>query len=89
MLYNFGHSQYMYDNCSADYLYHFRVLSTDNDLNTSAHWGKLALDILTGKCEVALEELNTLRDVIDSRTPSSLLTTSAKPAALTQLHSRT
>ena len=34
---------------AADYLYHFRVLSTDNDLNTSAHWGKLASDILTGK----------------------------------------
>jgi translation initiation factor 3 subunit E len=90
-LYNFGQFQYTYGNYSgaADYLYHFRVLSTDNDLNTSAHWGKLASDILTGKWEVALEELNTLRDVIDSRSPSSLLTTSAEPAALTQLHSRT
>ncbi|KIM73513.1 hypothetical protein PILCRDRAFT_829097 [Piloderma croceum F 1598] len=89
-LYNFGQFQYTYGNYSgaADYLYHFRVLSTDNDLNTSAHWGKLASDILTGKWEVALEELNTLRDVIDSRSPSSLLT-SAEPAALTQLHSRT
>ena len=47
----FGHFQYMYGNYSgaADYLYHFRVLSPDNDLNTSAHWGKLASDILTGK----------------------------------------
>jgi translation initiation factor 3 subunit E len=90
-LYNFGQFQYTYGNYSgaADYLYHFRVLSTDNDLNTSAHWGKLASDILTGKWEVALEELNTLRDVIDSRSPSTLLTTSAEPAALTQLHSRT
>ena len=44
----FGHFQYTYGNYSdaADYLYHFRVLSTDN---TSAHWGKLASDILTGK----------------------------------------
>ncbi|KAG1905511.1 eIF3 subunit 6 N terminal domain-containing protein [Suillus fuscotomentosus] len=74
---------------AADYLYHFRVLSTDNDLNTSAHWGKLASDILTGKWETALEELNTLRDVVDSRSPSTLLTASAEPAALTQLHSRT
>jgi translation initiation factor 3 subunit E len=90
-LYNFGQFQYTYGNYSgaADYLYHFRVLSTDNELNTSAHWGKLASDILTGKWDVALEELNTLRDVIDSRAPSSLLTTSAEPAALTQLHSRT
>jgi len=89
-LYNFGQFQYTYGNYSgaADYLYHFRVLSTDNDLNTSAHWGKLASDILTGKWEVALEELNTLRDVIDSRSPSSLVAT-AEPAALTQLHSRT
>jgi translation initiation factor 3 subunit E len=89
-LYNFGQFQYTYGNYSgaADYLYHFRVLSTDTDLNTSAHWGKLASDILTGKWEVALEELNTLRDVIDSRSSSSVLT-SAEPAALTQLHSRT
>ncbi|KAH7913217.1 eIF3 subunit 6 N terminal domain-containing protein [Hygrophoropsis aurantiaca] len=90
-LYNFGQFQYTYGNYSgaADYLYHFRVLSTDNDLNTSAHWGKLASDILTGKWDTALEELNTLRDIVDSRSPSSLLTASAEPAALTQLHSRT
>ena len=50
-LYNFGHFQYTYDNYNgaADYLYHFRVLSTDNDLNTSAHRGKLTSDTLTGK----------------------------------------
>ncbi|TFK44831.1 eIF3 subunit 6 N terminal domain-containing protein, partial [Crucibulum laeve] len=95
-LYNFGQFQYSYGNYSgaADYLYHFRVLSTDNDLNTSAHWGKLASDILTGKWEVALEELNTLRDVIDSRSPASLLaaasaSSNASEPALAQLHSRT
>ncbi|KAG6828423.1 hypothetical protein H0H92_008046 [Tricholoma furcatifolium] len=95
-LYNFGQFQYSYGNYSgaADYLYHFRVLSTDNDLNTSAHWGKLASDILTGRWEVALEELNTLRDAIDSRTPSSILSSSsassgASEPALVQLHSRT
>ncbi|EGN99164.1 hypothetical protein SERLA73DRAFT_108523 [Serpula lacrymans var. lacrymans S7.3] len=90
-LYNFGQFQYTYGNYSgaADYLYHFRVLSTDNELNTSAHWGKLASDILIGKWDTALEELNNLRDVIDSRAPSSLLTASTEPAALTQLHSRT
>jgi translation initiation factor 3 subunit E len=96
-LYNFGQFQYTYGNYSgaADYLYHFRVLSTDNDLNTSAHWGKLASDILTGKWEVALEELNTLREVIDSRSPpsvlvpSSITTTNTPEPALAQLHSRT
>ncbi|KAF8648102.1 hypothetical protein AX16_006411 [Volvariella volvacea WC 439] len=89
-LYNFGQFQYSYGNYSgaADYLYHFRVLSTDSDLNISAHWGKLACDILTGRWEVALEELNTLREAIDSRSPSSLLVSSSEQA-LAQLHSRT
>ena len=58
----------------------------------SAHWGKLACDILTGKWEVALEELNTLREAIDSRAPShpafNTASSTADPA-LTQLHSRT
>ncbi|RDB14968.1 Eukaryotic translation initiation factor 3 subunit E [Hypsizygus marmoreus] len=88
-LYNFGQFQYSYGNYSgaADYLYHFRVLSTDTDLNTSALWGKLASDILTGSWDRALEELDTLREAIDARPPTSLLT-SSEPA-LVQLHSRT
>ncbi|KAF8177333.1 hypothetical protein K438DRAFT_1978624 [Mycena galopus ATCC 62051] len=45
-------------NGAADYLYHFRVLLTDNDLNTSAQWGKLASDILSGKWDAALQELD-------------------------------
>ncbi|KAJ3833713.1 eukaryotic translation initiation factor 3 subunit 6 [Lentinula raphanica] len=98
-LYNFGKFQYSYGNYSgaADYLYHFRVLSTDPDLTISAHWGKLASDILTGKWEVALEELNSLREAIDSRTPAPFASVSSSannntPAvdpALSQLHSRT
>ncbi|CAK5262199.1 unnamed protein product [Mycena citricolor] len=83
VLYRFGQFQYSYGNYSgaADYLYHFRVLSTDNELNTSAQWGKLASDILSGKWEVALQELDTLRESIDSR--------SLPGPALHQLHSRT
>ncbi|KAA1475610.1 eukaryotic translation initiation factor 3 subunit 6 [Dentipellis sp. KUC8613] len=91
-LYNFGQFQYTYGNYSgaADYLYHFRVLSTDSDLNTSAHWGKLASDILTGKWEVALEELNTLRDSIDARAASAPLLAGGSPTeSLASLHSRT
>ncbi|GBE82998.1 eukaryotic translation initiation factor 3 subunit 6 [Sparassis latifolia] len=95
-LYNFGQFQYTYGNYSgaADYLYHFRVLSTDPDLTISAHWGKLASDILTGKWDVALEELNTLREAIDSRAPSvpafaTAPSTSTTDPALAQLHSRT
>ncbi|EMD40030.1 hypothetical protein CERSUDRAFT_112256 [Gelatoporia subvermispora B] len=94
-LYNFGQFQYTYGNYSgaADYLYHFRVLTTDPDLTISAHWGKLASDILTGKWDVALEELNSLREAIDSRTPTapafSTPSSSTTDPALIQLHSRT
>ncbi|KAJ2929144.1 hypothetical protein H1R20_g7946, partial [Candolleomyces eurysporus] len=82
-LYNFGKFQYSYGSYggAAEYLYHFRVLSTDTELNTSAHWGKLASDILTGRWDVALEELNTLRDSIDSRTSASLLAAASAAAA--------
>lgn len=56
----------------------------------SAGWGKLASDVLTGKWDVALEELNSLREIIDSRSPlSSLSGNAAEDAALGQLHSRT
>ena len=95
-IYNFGQFQYSYGNYTgaADYLYHFRVLSTDNDLNNSAHWGKLASDILTGRWDVSIDELNTLRDSIDSRTSSSLLASASTKAnnlpepGLAQFHSR-
>jgi translation initiation factor 3 subunit E len=91
-LYHFGKFQYTYGNYSgaADYLYHFRVLSTDTDLNTSAHWGKLASDILTGKWDVALEELNALREMLDARASAAPLV-SAVPShtePLATLHSR-
>lgn len=83
-LYKFGRFQFSCGNYSgaSEYLYHFRVLSTDPGLLLSAHWGKLASDILSGKWEVALEELNTLRDAL----PSSSHT---DDAALAQLQSRT
>ena len=78
---------------AADYLYHFRILSTDPDLTISSHWGKLACDILTGKWDVALEELNSLREAIDSRAPShpqfAAPSSSTADPALAQLHSRT
>lgn len=91
-MYNFGQFQYTYGNYSgaADYLYHFRILSTDPDMTVSAHWGKLACDILTGKWEIALEELNTLRDAVDTRAPShAAFGGSPADPALAQLHSRT
>ncbi|KAH9160317.1 hypothetical protein EDB89DRAFT_2166940 [Lactarius sanguifluus] len=59
------------------YLYNFRVLSIDTDLNTSAHWGKLASDILTGKWDVALEELNMFRSTLDARAGATPLSGAA------------
>lgn len=92
-LYTFGQFQYTYGNYSgaADYLYHFRILSTDADLNLSAHWGKLACDILSGNWDTALEELNSLREVIDSRSASTSnpIPTQSSESALAQLQSRT
>lgn len=69
LLYKFGQFQYSIGNYSgaSDYLYHFRVLSTDSSLVLSSMWGKLASDILEGSWDAALEELNGLREHIDQR----------------------
>ncbi|TPX71578.1 hypothetical protein CcCBS67573_g06158 [Chytriomyces confervae] len=55
---------------AADMLFHFRILSTDAEKNTSALWGKLACEILLQKWDVALEELMKLKEIIDNP-PSS------------------
>lgn len=70
VLYQYGHYQYSIGNYAgaSDYLYHFRVLSTDNDLVLSSLWGKLASDILEGAFDAALEELNRLKEQLDQRT---------------------
>jgi hypothetical protein len=47
----------------------------DPDLTTS-----VASDILTGRWEVALEELNTLQEIIDSRSSATLLATASAAA---------
>ncbi|KAG2212630.1 hypothetical protein INT47_000606 [Mucor saturninus] len=75
ILYEFGQFQY---NCgdyggAADYLYHFRVLSTDNERSLSATWGKMASEILTGNWDAALEEMQKLREAIDQKSNSSPL----------------
>ncbi|GAA5854528.1 hypothetical protein JCM8547_004876 [Rhodosporidiobolus lusitaniae] len=68
-LYKFGQFQYSIGHYAgaSDYLYHFRVLSTDSSLVLSAMWGKLGADILEGAWDAALEELNGLREHIDQR----------------------
>ncbi|CAG8500416.1 10959_t:CDS:2 [Diversispora eburnea] len=67
--YGFGQFQY---NCgiyggASDMLYHFRVLSTDHDLNLSALWGKLASDILDCNWDATLEEVQKLKETIDQK----------------------
>jgi translation initiation factor 3 subunit E len=82
-LYRYGQYTYNCGNYSAaaDLLYHFRVLSTDTSLITSATWGKLAADILTLQWDAVNEELQKLRDVVDTRSFSE--------SPLVQLHCRT
>nr|CAG8456934.1 35_t:CDS:2 [Entrophospora candida] len=60
-LYQFGQFQYNCGNYggASDMLYHFRVLSTNNELNLSALWGKLASDILDLNWDSALEDFFT------------------------------
>ncbi|KAF2666566.1 eukaryotic translation initiation factor-like protein 3 subunit E [Microthyrium microscopicum] len=81
-LYNYGQFQY---SCgayaeSAELLYQFRVLSTDNDKVNAATWGKLASEILSTEWEPALEEITKVKESIESRLYSN---------SFAQLQSRT
>jgi translation initiation factor 3 subunit E len=84
-LYHCGHYQFScgYYPGAAEYLYHFLILSPSYDLGVSAHWGKLASNILSGEFPSAFEEIKDLRDMIDN--PQSAA--AAKP--LSQLQART
>ena len=68
-LYDFGNFQYSCGNYSsaADLLYQFRVLSTDNDKVSAATWGKLASEILLANWEPALEELQKVKEGIETK----------------------
>jgi translation initiation factor 3 subunit E len=79
-LYHFGQYQYSLGayGDAANFLYHFLIFSPSHDLNLSAHWGKLASNILLGQWETALTEVKDLRDIIDSQS-----------SPLTQLQART
>lgn len=68
-LYDFGNFQYSCGNyqASADLLYQFRVLSTDNDKVAAATWGKLASEILSTNWEGAVEELQKVKESIDTK----------------------
>ncbi|KAF2864190.1 eukaryotic translation initiation factor 3, subunit 6 [Piedraia hortae CBS 480.64] len=68
-LYDYGQFQYSCGDyeTAADLLYQFRILSTDNDKVNAATWGKLACDILTTNWESAMEEVQRLKESIDTR----------------------
>ncbi|KAI9885724.1 MAG: eukaryotic translation initiation factor 3 subunit E [Watsoniomyces obsoletus] len=69
VLYDFGRFQYScgsYVN-AAERLYQFRVLSTDNDKVQSARWGKLACEILSTNWEAAMEEVQALKESIETK----------------------
>eukprot|EP00250_Pteridium_aquilinum_P007896 c17518_g1_i1 orf=81-1400(+) len=74
-LYQFAKFQFECGNYSgaADYLYQYRTLCTNSERSLSALWGKLAAEILMQNWDVALEELNRLKEVIDSKNFSSPL----------------
>ena len=81
-LYHYGQFQYTYGDYAgaSQYLYHFLVLSTDPDLNLSAHWGKLSSDILSGSWDEALKGVNEIKDLIDSRSGSAFAVNSRSMA---------
>nr|POE96938.1 eukaryotic translation initiation factor 3 subunit e [Quercus suber] len=68
-LYDFGQFQYACGDytSASELLTQFRILSTDNDKINAATWGKLASDILTTNWESAMEEVNKLKEGIDTR----------------------
>ncbi|TQS38138.1 hypothetical protein Golomagni_01363 [Golovinomyces magnicellulatus] len=69
VLYDFGSFQYSCGNyqAAAELLYQFRVLSTDNEKVVAATWGKLASEILTGSWESAMEEVQKVKESIDTK----------------------
>ncbi|CAA7400072.1 unnamed protein product [Spirodela intermedia] len=74
-LYQYAKFQFECGNYSgaADYLYQYRALCTNSDRSLSALWGKLAAEILMQNWDTALEELNRLKEIIDSKNFSSPL----------------
>lgn len=68
-LYQYAKFQFECGNYSgaADYLYQYRALCTNSERSLSALWGKLAAEILMQNWDTALEELNRLKEIIDSK----------------------
>ncbi|KAK4101236.1 eukaryotic translation initiation factor 3, subunit 6 [Parathielavia hyrcaniae] len=84
-LFDLGNLQYSCGNYAdaSEMLYRFRVLSTDNDKVAFATWGRLACEILTMNWESAMEELQKVREVIDSKLSQNPLAQLQHRTALT------
>ncbi|EPS73624.1 hypothetical protein M569_01130, partial [Genlisea aurea] len=74
-LYHCGKFQFECGNytTAADYLYQYRTFCTNPEKSLTALWGKLAAEILMKHWDIALEELNRLKEIIDSKSFSSPL----------------
>nr|GEV28170.1 eukaryotic translation initiation factor 3 subunit E [Tanacetum cinerariifolium] len=74
-LYQYAKFQFECGNYSGatDYLYQYRALCTNAERSLSALWGKLAAKILMHNWDIALEELNRLKEIIDSKNFTSSL----------------
>ncbi|KAK4775983.1 hypothetical protein SAY87_023944 [Trapa incisa] len=74
-LYQYAKFQFECGNYSgaADYLYQYRALCTNSERSLSALWGKLAAEILMQNWDAALEELNRLKEIINSKNFASPL----------------
>ena len=68
-LYDYGRFKYQCGQYpeAADILYRFRVLSTDNDKVVKATWGKLVCEILSEEWESAMEEVDKVKEHIETR----------------------
>lgn len=66
-LYQYAKFQFDCGNYSeaAEFLYHYRTLSTNSERNLSALWGKLAAEILLQDWDTAMDSLTKLKSVID------------------------
>lgn len=68
-LFDFGQFQYkcgLYDD-ALDLLFKYRLLSTDNDKGNEATWGRLASAILSGSWDDSMEEVQKLKESIETR----------------------
>ncbi|GKV27642.1 hypothetical protein SLEP1_g36786 [Rubroshorea leprosula] len=88
-LYQYAKFQFECGNYSgaADYLFQYRGLCTNSERSLSALWGKLAAEILMQNWDIAVEELNRLKEIIDSKSFSSPLNQSFS-SPLNQVQSR-